>query len=157
MKRLIGALGVGTLVFGAVIASAANLNVDAGVIQVGTDGVVECDTDGVSVVWNANYEGIVTSAQVSGVNDVACDGQTLYLYALDAADDIIGAPHSPSIDCGAPGTPLTVAPQAITSGTTTYKIALGYVNPADNQLSSPTYPCGVPGQFIDGVRVVIGV
>jgi hypothetical protein len=157
VKQLFGALAVGTLVFGAVVASASSLDVQGGTVQVGTDASLACDTDGVTVAWNTNNLGIVTSAQVSGVNDSACAGQRLYLTALNGAGHIIGAGHANAVECGAPGDPISVSAPVITSGTTEYKIALGYVNPADDELSAGTYPCGVPGSAIEKVRIVIGV
>jgi hypothetical protein len=157
LKRLFGALAVGSIVFGAVLVSAANLNVNGGIIQVGTDATLACDADGVTVDWNTGYTGIVTSVNVNGVDDVNCAGQTLYVYALDLNGLIVGAPHSPSVACGAPGTPLPVAFAPIVSGTTTYKVALLFVDPRDDGLGSATYPCGVNGSLIEGVRIVIGV
>ncbi len=155
VRRLFLATVVGTMVFGAVLASASTLPIDdPGTIQVGAVSLTNCQTTPLTVVWNADYTGTVTSAQVSNI-DPTCDGQNLYFYALNAAGHIVGANHSPSVDCGAPGTPISVTPYPI--GSPTAKVALGYVHPADDQLTSPTYPCGVPGEIIAGVRIVIGV
>jgi hypothetical protein len=146
---------VGALVFGTVLASASTLGVNAGVIQVGTDMAVACDTNGVDVVWNANYQGRVTSVNLSGIS-TDCVGQNLYFYALDNQGKIVGAPHDRGLGaCGAPGDPLSVNPTTITG--VTMKVDLGWVNPRDEGLGSATYPCGVLGSDIEGARIVIGV
>ncbi len=158
MKKLFGALVVGTIVFGAVMASAAALNVNGGIIQVGTNSnSLSCDLDGVGVAWNTDQHGIVTSAQVSlsSADATRCDGQHLYLFALGSGGPIIGAMHVPSVDCGAPGDPLVYAPALIAGGATSYKLALGQT---DDQLTNQAaMPCGVNGAAIYGVRVIIGV
>lgn len=153
MKRFIGALLVGTFVFAGVLASAAALPVTGGTVQVGTDVTLACDPDGVTVSWQVDQNGVATSATISGVNDVTCAGQELYIFPLNAVGQVMGFGHSPSVDCGAPGTPLTYVPALITSGTTSYKVALATSAP---DLSGPNV-CGLNASLIEGVRVMIGI
>jgi hypothetical protein len=155
VRKLFAALVVGGMVFGAVIASAAALNVNGGIIQVGTNtGSLSCDNDGVSVVWNVDQHGIVTSANVtlSSADATNCDGQHLYLFSLASGGAINGAPST--ANCGAPGNgPLPYGAPLITSGTQTYTITL---LASDDQISGPL-TCGVNGIDIYGARVIIGV
>lgn len=154
MKKLFGALVVGMFVFGAVMASAAALNVNGGVIQVGTNsGSLSCDVDGVSVVWNTDQHGIVTSANVtlSSADATRCNGQHLFLFSLASGGAINGAPSTDN--CGAPGSSVNYSAPLIASGTMVYKITLGAT---DDAISIPL-TCGVNGAAIYGVRVIIGV
>jgi hypothetical protein len=154
VKKLFSAIIVGTMIFGAVMASAAALNVNADTIQVGTNSnSLTCDSDGVHVAWLFDQHGLVTSVQVTGVNGTACAGQNLYVFSLASGGAVNGAPHFPSVDCGAPGDVLSYAPAPIVAGTNSYKIAM--LN-TDDGLSGP-FTCGVSGASIEGVRVIIGV
>jgi hypothetical protein len=159
MKRLLGAILVGSLVFGAVLASAATLNVNAGTIQVGSDMTLQCDTDGVNVDWNfTGVDAYVTSIQVSGVNDAACVGQHIYTYVFDGFGNVIAVGHpynetppgtqTPNDPCGAVGSAMSELPTTIFSGTTNYKIGLSL---------QPGNTCGVGISDIWGIRLVIGV
>lgn len=79
MKKLFGALIVGTMVFGAVMASAATLNVQGGVIQEGTLANVSCQSDPVSVGYVTNATGnshfSVDGVILTGLN-TTCNGKT---------------------------------------------------------------------------------
>jgi hypothetical protein len=77
MKRLIVALLVGGMVFGTVLAAAATLNVNGGVIQAGSDSDLTCD-DSVDVLgWGLNSgTGLVEYVRVGNVSS-ACEGAGL--------------------------------------------------------------------------------
>jgi hypothetical protein len=159
MKKLFGAIVIGTLVFGAVVASAANLGVNGNVIQVGSDSVLTCDPDGVGVQWNTRQDGVVTSVQVTDVEST-CDGQNMYVYVLDGGGNIIAAGGELSSSTG--GAPLTFigtplfAPDLYNApcDSTSCKVQLGTTN---NDLYPYGAVQGVGGQYIEGVRIVIGV
>ncbi|GAG41904.1 unnamed protein product, partial [marine sediment metagenome] len=70
MKRSIIALLVGGAVFGTVLAAAATLNVNGGVIQAGTDSDLTCDSSGVDVLgWGLNSgTGLVENVRVGNVS-----------------------------------------------------------------------------------------
>lgn len=82
MKRLMVALLVGGMLFGAAWGAAAALNVDANFLQAGSDEVLICDADGVQVTYQDGWAGspvndfTITAVVVSGVNG-ACDGLLL--------------------------------------------------------------------------------
>jgi hypothetical protein len=99
MKRLIVALMVGGVLFATVFGVAAALKVDAGVLQAGSDKVLECDTDctgvqvyfrsgeGPGIDWDEDANDfIVTAVVVGGVND-ACDGSRLEVELTDEDGD----------------------------------------------------------------------
>jgi hypothetical protein len=97
MKRLIVALVVGGMLFAGAWAAACALNVDAGVLQAGSDEVLKCDTDGVQVYFRSGAgpgiswdetanDFIVTAVVVGGVND-KCDGVTLEVELTDCHGD----------------------------------------------------------------------
>jgi hypothetical protein len=86
MKRLIVAVVVGGMLFAGAWAAACALNVDAGVLQAGSDEVLTCDCDGVQVYFRSG-EGpgiswddcendfMVTAVVLGGVDD-GCNGVT---------------------------------------------------------------------------------
>lgn len=89
MKRYFAAFGVGTLVFGAVLGSAAALDInDPGVAQYGESFDLACDTDGVTVdgYWpdtDAGQESRSNGVVVSGISE-DCIGKTLVASVTDA-------------------------------------------------------------------------
>ena len=88
MKRLMVALLVGGMVFGTVFAVAAALNVDAGVLQAGSDEVLICDADGVQTYWQDGWSGspvndfVITHVVVAGIDD-SCDGKLVEVVLTD--------------------------------------------------------------------------
>lgn len=78
-KRVLLALVVALVVFGAVYASAASLDVTGGIIQAGNDTDLRCDTDGVYVAgWGLEADtGLVNRVRIAGV-DPACAGAELF-------------------------------------------------------------------------------
>jgi hypothetical protein len=157
LKRLFGALAVGSIVFGAVLVSAANLSVDAGVIQVGQDSTLTCDADGVTVGWNARQDGVVTSIQVNGIS-ADCTGKFLFVYVLNGAGDIIGT--GGGLDAGTGGAPVTIQPTPLFSpdlynaacDSSSCKVQL---TPANNDVVGDGSH-GVAGTSIEGIRIMIG-
>ncbi len=88
MKRYLVACGVGTMVFGAVLGSAAALEFDQGAAQFGSSNQLACDTDGVTILgYNLETDGVSTSSGVK-VTDIseACDGQTLVATVADGSN-----------------------------------------------------------------------
>jgi|GEM_PF-1186772 len=79
-KRVLLALIVALVVFGAVYASAATLNVSGGFIQAGNDDSLYCDLDGVYVAgWGLEVDdGTVRSVRIGGV-DEACAGTAIFV------------------------------------------------------------------------------
>ncbi len=80
MKRLILALLVSGMVFGAVFGFAAALGVDAGNLQSGGDTDLDCD-DEIQVSWNvewSNSEGdwTIHVVRIGGLNS-ACNGEDI--------------------------------------------------------------------------------
>jgi len=89
MKRFILALLVGGAVFAAVFAAAAALNVNAGVLQSGSDEDLTCDTDGVQVYyqdgWQSSLDDFgITAVVVAGISD-QCDGKLVEVVLTDNA------------------------------------------------------------------------
>jgi len=87
MKRIILALLVGAAVFSTVFAAAALLNVDAGVLQAGSDEVLTCDADGVQVTyqdgWQSSLDDFgITATVVAGIN-AACNGRLVEVVLTD--------------------------------------------------------------------------
>ncbi|MGH9038809.1 MAG: hypothetical protein ACRDZ3_01105 [Acidimicrobiia bacterium] len=83
MKRLIVAFSIGAVVFTAVWASAASLNVGGNVIQSGGGTTGTCDADGVTttytLVWNATSGDFdVDKVTVNGIN-AACASPALVI------------------------------------------------------------------------------
>jgi hypothetical protein len=78
MKRTIVALLIGGMVFGTVLAAAATLNVNGGVIQAGNDSDLTCDSSGVDVLgWGLNSgTGLVENVRIGNVS-AACAGAGL--------------------------------------------------------------------------------
>ncbi len=77
MKKLFGAVIVGTMIFGAIFASASNLTVSGGTIQNGMVSVT-CQTDPVAVSYKTQVNGSgvneITDVILSGI-DGACYGK----------------------------------------------------------------------------------
>jgi hypothetical protein len=85
MKRFVIAILAGVMVFGAVLGSAAALEVNAGVIQAGSDGVLTC-TDAATVT-SYGYETDDQSVSFLRVQvDEPCVGGTvMFVVVKDAA------------------------------------------------------------------------
>ncbi|HEY7525466.1 MAG TPA: hypothetical protein VIA82_01340 [Candidatus Limnocylindria bacterium] len=85
MKKIIGAMVAGTFVFGAVLAAAAALQVNANVIQSGGDVDVTCQTAPVTVGYetlvSGNGEFAVSGIKFSGLQE-SCEGLTIAVSLL---------------------------------------------------------------------------
>jgi hypothetical protein len=90
-NRLIVALIVGVTVFATVFALAASLNVTASTLGAGTGTVASCDTDGVTTSFDTSYSATaagyrVTIVHINGITTPACDGKTMKVTLVGAAD-----------------------------------------------------------------------
>jgi hypothetical protein len=85
VKKLLGALVAGTFVFGAVMAAAAQLQVNANVIQSGGDIDVTCQTGPITVGYetlvSGNGEFAVSGIKFSGLEET-CEGHTVAVSLL---------------------------------------------------------------------------
>jgi hypothetical protein len=80
MKGIYYAMGL-LLVFGAVFAAAAVLDINPSVLQAGSDDVLQCDTDGVFVDgWGYENDTLsVTYVRIGGINADACNGKEMHV------------------------------------------------------------------------------
>jgi hypothetical protein len=90
MKRLMLAVMVGGALFAAAWAAACALNVDAGVLQAGSDETMKCDCDGVQVYFRSDESpgiqwegGFMVDAVVVGGLDAGCDSSWLKVEVTD--------------------------------------------------------------------------
>ncbi|MEX1164215.1 MAG: hypothetical protein WEB03_11615 [Nitriliruptor sp.] len=96
-KKYLAAGGVAVVVF-AFAASAAQLTVDGGHLQVGSDGSLVCDADGVETHFGG-YEGEQSAfnyVDVSGIAQ-ACVGEELFLEVFNNAGARIWHNNNPAI------------------------------------------------------------
>jgi len=91
MKATYYALGL-LLVFGAVFAAAAALNVNGGVIQAGSDNTLQCDLDGVKVLgWGLELDdGLVHFVRIGNIDNVACAQADLFVTLWNTTPAQIG-------------------------------------------------------------------
>jgi len=160
MKRFLIALLVGGAVFAAVLGAAANLSVGGGTVQVGSDGTLACDTTGVTVSYNIDYRGVVTSVQVNGI-DAACAGNRLVVVLKDGSNTMIAA--GGKVDPTSGGFPITPMPTLLFTNlgnapcdATSCKVQLAAVDA--NGVPVPASPGdnhGVPGASIEKVVIMI--
>jgi len=89
MARVLGILVVVAVIATAAFGSAAGLDVSAGAVQVGADGLT-CDGDGVYVAeWNMNESGWITSVRIAGID--SCSTSSVKVCAqLYAGNDLKG-------------------------------------------------------------------
>jgi len=89
MKRLIVALLVGGVFFGAVYGLAATLFVEGGTIQAGSDVDLQCDEDGVQVLgWGLETnDGKVYSVRIGNI-DEQCAGNDIFVSITDTGTEI---------------------------------------------------------------------
>jgi len=89
MKRLIVALLVGGVFFGAVYGLAATLNVEGGTIQAGSDVDLQCDEDGVQVLgWGLETnDGKVYFVRIGNI-DEQCAGNDIFVSITDTGTEI---------------------------------------------------------------------
>jgi len=90
-QRTIAAIIVGLTVFATVFAVAASLNVTASSLGAGTGTVASCDTDGVTASFDTTYSPSdagykVTLVHVTGIATPGCDGRTMKVTLVGAAD-----------------------------------------------------------------------
>jgi hypothetical protein len=88
---MIVALAVGVTVFCTVFAVAASLNVTASSLGAGTATVASCDTDGVVASFDTAYSATaagykVTVVHIAGISTPSCDGRTMKVTLIGAAD-----------------------------------------------------------------------
>jgi hypothetical protein len=156
MKRLIIALLVGGAVFGTVWGVAAGLQVSGGSVQVGSDNTLQCDPDGVSVSYNIDYNGVVTSVQVNDIHS-DCTGNRLIVVLKDGFGDMFGT--GGAVDGGTGGAPIHPMPTLLFTNlgnapcsSTSCKVQIA---PVDTNGVNTTGGHGVPGADIWGVTVMI--
>ena len=155
MKRIILALAVGGALFAAAFAAASSLVVHGGAVQVGTDTSLQCDGDGVSVSYNIDYNGVVTSVQVNGIAP-ACEGNRLVVVLKNGAGTMIGT--GGAVDAGTGGAPITPMPTLLFTNlgnapcdSTSCKVQIAPTDADGVYLGGH----GVPGGNIEGVVVMI--
>jgi len=90
-KRLLIAVIVGMTVFATVFAVAASLNLTASSLGAGEATVASCDTDGVATSFDTSYSATVagykvTTVHVTGIATPACDGRSMKVTLIGAAD-----------------------------------------------------------------------
>ena len=89
--RLLIALIVGIMVFATVFAVAASLTVTPASLGAGTGIVSSCDTNGVATSFDTTYSSAavgykVTTVHVTGIATPGCDGLTMKVTLIGAAD-----------------------------------------------------------------------
>ncbi len=154
MKRLIVALLAGAMVFGAVLGLAASLDVSGGSVQVGSDNTLQCDPDGVSVSYNIDYNGVVTSVQVNGIHD-DCAGDRLVVILKNGVGNMFGT--GGALTGG--GAPVVPQPTLLFTDlgnapcdSTSCKVQIA---PVDTNGVNTTAGHGVPGANIWSAMVMI--
>ena len=90
-NRIAIAIITGLTVFATVFAVAASLNVSAATLGAGTGTVASCDTDGVATTFDTTYSSAaagykVTIVHISGIATPGCDGKTMKVTLVGAAD-----------------------------------------------------------------------
>jgi hypothetical protein len=90
-KRLVLATIVAATVFATVYAVAASLGVTAASLGAGTATTASCDTDGVATSFDTTYSAAaagykVTTVHVTGIATPGCDGRTMKVTLIGAAD-----------------------------------------------------------------------
>lgn len=90
-QRLLIAAIVGTTVFATVFAVAASLGITATSLGAGTATVASCDTNGVTTSFETTYSAtaagyLVTTLHVAGIATSGCDGLTMKVTLIGAAD-----------------------------------------------------------------------
>jgi hypothetical protein len=154
MKRIILALVVGGALFAAAFGAASSLGVSGGTVQVGADNNLQCDADGVSVSYNIDYNGVVTSVQVNGIAG-SCAGNRLIVELKNGAGTMIGT--GGALTGG--GAPVVPQPTLLFTDlgnapctSTSCKVQIAPTN-ADGENTTGGH--GVPGGNIEGVVVMI--
>jgi hypothetical protein len=90
-KRLVIAVIVGLTVFATVFAVAASLNLTASSLGAGEATIASCDTDGVATSFDTAFSATaggyrVTTVHVTGIATTACDGRSMKVTLMGAAD-----------------------------------------------------------------------
>lgn len=160
MKRILIALLVGGALFAAVFGAAASLAVGGGTVQVGSDATLACDTNGVTVSYNIDYRGVVTSVQVNGI-DAACAGNRLVVVLKDGSGTMIATGGKISPATG--GFPITPMPTLLFTNlgnapcdSTSCKVQLAAVDANGSPVpASPGDNHGVSGALIEKVVIMI--
>lgn len=156
MKRLLVAIGAAGILSTAVFAAASTLSVSGGAIQVGSDSFLQCDTDGVSVSYNVDLFGKVTSVQVNGIAP-ACEGNRLVVVLKNSAGTPIATGGELSAATGE--LPITIkatplfGPDLYNAGcdSTSCKVELASIDANGNYTGNH----GVAGVDIEEAQVMI--
>jgi hypothetical protein len=90
-KRLVIAVIVGVTVFATVFAVAASLILTASSLGAGEATIASCDTDGVATSFDTAFSATaggyrVTTVHVTGIATTACDGRSMKVTLMGAAD-----------------------------------------------------------------------
>jgi hypothetical protein len=90
-QRLLVAAIAGIVVFATVFAVAASLSITATSLGAGTATVASCDPNGVATSFDTAYSATaggyeVTTVHVTGIATPACDGLTMKVTLMGAAD-----------------------------------------------------------------------
>jgi hypothetical protein len=93
-KRLVIAVIVGLTVFATVFAVAASLNLTASSLGAGEATIASCDTDGVATSFDTAFSATaggyrVTTVHVTGIATPACDGRSMKVTLMGAADSLL--------------------------------------------------------------------
>lgn len=96
MKRVLTSLAFATLAGALVFGAAASLTVTSQELGSGDGDVQSCDTDvSVTFVVDSTDPSTVTEIAVSGIDDSACNGQTVYYRAEDFEGTSLATGNSP--------------------------------------------------------------
>ena len=94
-RRLAIALMVGAITFSIVYGVAASLSVSGNTLGSGTSTVTSCDTNGISTSYASAYDSAVagyevTTVSITGVATPGCDGKSMKVTLVGAADASLG-------------------------------------------------------------------
>ena len=104
MKKIAISLLLIALMVGVAYGAAAALPISGGTIQVGEDSDLTCDPDGVSVSYNTDWRGVVTSILIYDI-EAACEGNRLMVAISSGGDTLIAT--SGALDSNTGGAPVT--------------------------------------------------
>lgn len=90
-RRLVASVLLAGFVFSSVFAAAASLDLSSADLAAGVTSVESCDQDGVTTSYAVEYSAtlpgyVVSAVNLSGISTPGCDGRTVKVTLLGAAD-----------------------------------------------------------------------
>lgn len=110
MNRILLVIGAGVVAAGAVAASAASLDLEANTLGTGTEVVVGCQSDPITVTWgtptynNNDYD--ISTVTLTGIT-APCQGKAFKLALADAAGVALAQSTTPTTLAAASSTTIT--------------------------------------------------